>query len=395
MMKIYVKVIMGFLVWGLIGCASGPQVDLSGVTTYYVSADGYDKNSGIKEDDSFETLETAFKQAVATNIKTITVIGELPVDILKLKDTGDKEILVTGKDGAKLLLSTATQITESHRIQIRGKSKVRFTNLEITSAKETLYMGFVIEAGAEVTFGTGLRISKLGDSSWPQENPLFGGAVDVAAATLIMEGDASISECGVNAVGGGINAENSTIILRDDASITGCRAAIGGGGLCARLGSTVTIQDNVVISNNTSVYGAGLFIQDSKGTITGDVRIEKNNAAWGTTNSQCYGAGMAIYSNDGQTCTVTVSGNVIIQENGARLMGGGVIATGKGTVFTLQDNAVITKNSATIFGGGGVWHEEGAKFNQEGGSVTGNTGGEILKESDSDPRYNPDIGTNE
>jgi hypothetical protein len=64
----------------LAGCASGPKAaapDLTGVTSYYVRADGNDKNAGISGDAPFKTLQRTLEAAAKTPVKKVTVIGTL------------------------------------------------------------------------------------------------------------------------------------------------------------------------------------------------------------------------------------------------------------------------------------------------------------------------------
>jgi hypothetical protein len=79
----------------LAGCGSSPAasapVDLTGVTSYYVRADGNDTNAGTNEAAPFKTLAKAVEAAAKTSVKKITVIGTLAENTtIKDADSTDK-----------------------------------------------------------------------------------------------------------------------------------------------------------------------------------------------------------------------------------------------------------------------------------------------------------------
>jgi ABC-type glycerol-3-phosphate transport system substrate-binding protein len=75
-----IALVLGFALLLFAACGSAPSSktsDLTGVTSYYVRADGNDKNTGTSEDSPFKTLTKALEAAEKTSVKKITVIGTL------------------------------------------------------------------------------------------------------------------------------------------------------------------------------------------------------------------------------------------------------------------------------------------------------------------------------
>ena len=88
-------------------------VDLTGVTSYYVRADGSDRNAGISEDAPFKTLQRA--------------------------------VLTPAKHDASILVITS--------------STVRLEYIELSGLKSTIHAS-ALDAGGTVTLGLGAKITK-------------------------------------------------------------------------------------------------------------------------------------------------------------------------------------------------------------------------------------------
>ena len=279
-------------------CGSSPsstktskEPDLTGVTSYYVRADGNDSNAGISEDKPFKTLAKAVLAASKTKVKTVTVIGKLDTGEIVIKDSGTDEILITGKadasDSEKAVLTVAELPDRgANTVQITGNSNIKLEYITLNTGSS---MAIIFASGNNVKL-------TLGKNS-------------------VVSGNGKDAEIG-SKYGGGILMLDGTLIMMDNATVTNCLAERGGGIAVPRNGKMI-MQDNAVISNNyASVSGGGVYLEDSNLEI-------KNNAI--------------------------IKGNTAM-DNG--LYGGGGIYCEAGTI-KLQNNSSVTGNTAPE--GGGIY----------------------------------------
>jgi len=348
-----IVLVLGIAALLFASCVSAPsstnaskEPDLTGVTSYYVRADGNDSNVGTSEDKPFKTLAKAVQAASKTTVKKITVIGTVEgktttkglnsvpsrqrlkiidavgakdiskivgdnIGVAQLKDSYDTplshEILITGKSdatsGERAILTSKTS-----PVLIVENAAVRLEYIEISECKGE---GSIWVLNGDLTVAKGVKITR----NTSKDN---GVGIYVEGGTLIMRDDAEVSfNEGVNAVG--ICFQKGSVgILLDNARITDNKAGNLGGGI-GLYGSTLIMKDNATISSNSAVnFGGGILAGD--------------------------------HPPSGFISQITISGNASIIKNNARIAGG--IAIGGATKLILQDTARVTENTATQSGGG-------------------------------------------
>jgi predicted outer membrane repeat protein len=367
---------LGLLV---VGCASAP--DLTGVTTYYVNAAGNDKNSGISEDKAFKTLTYAVTVASTSTVKKITVLGKLN-EMVKISNCGKTEILITGKQNANEA-EQAVLTGKDFVFNIKGDSKIKLEHLQLTQSINAIE----IREKADVTIGAGVKIYGNSANSGP--------GVWILDGTLLLEGDAQISD-NTATNGGAIACTNGgIIIIKDNVRISNNKTTLHGGAFDIR-DSSLLIQDNVQIDGNSAPYGGALTIVDgSKVTMKGQSAII-NNISTGVKSTD--GGGGAVFLDSGSLTMhdnskiannnasygggVFVLNGILTMENNASIennttpttgtgnRGGGVLLSHDGSPkLIMRDNSIITRNSSAD--GGGVFNEFG-EIVQEGGKVVDN-----------------------
>jgi hypothetical protein len=340
-------------------------VDLTGVTSYYVKESGNDKNSGVSEDAPFKTLAHAIRQAAATPVKTITVIGTLTTACDEIKDiASDGEILITGKAEAE---AAVIKPEKGVGLSVTGALKIRLERITFTgSGRINANKGAAITLGRDVkvtgitVYNYGGGIGVLDGSTLVMEEDAeisgnkggFGGGVILISSQLIMKGNAVIKDNETftwvedgelqGGFGGGVHMESgSSLVMRDNALISGNAAyrerkesktgGGQGGGVNAVISCAITLQDNATIMNNTAYdAGGGIFF-------VGGTLVMKNKSS--------------------------IQGNKVFEE------GGGIFIAN--ATLTMEDEAAIQNNEASK--GGGVFIAPGATFTQNTGTVSGNT----------------------
>jgi hypothetical protein len=342
--------VFGFV---LMGCGSSPKAspqaaapDSTGVSTYYVRADGDDKNAGTSEVAPFKTLQRAVEAAAATSAKKITVIGTLAgnttiedtdpsvqkrngiifdgINILAANTSGGERdpdsITITGKpDASGQERAVLTSPDGDYTVNILN-STIIFENIEISGnpSDPALFVAL-----SHVTLGTGTKI--INNSS--------------TEAGKIEIGD-----------GGGITAIWSILVMRDNAEVSGNKAAEQGGGLFLQE-SVLAMHNNSIIAGNNaeSRPGGGVYLQDSALDMYDAAQIsgnESSNVGGGIMARGGVNKKVSIYS------PITMNGDSKILSNKA-IRGGGV-ELGDKALLTLNDSALISDNTATQRGGG-VW----------------------------------------
>jgi hypothetical protein len=325
-----------FIVLGL-ACASAP--DLTGVTSYYVRADGDDKNAGTSEAAPFKTLEKAVEAAAKTPVKRITVIGTLtkgtvikgtdptPRKITKyVKAAGDKvgyaeidwsldendpdEILITGKPDASGAERAVLKPAEGDTGILIVLSTIRLEHIEISGLNST-------ESGYAVLLGE--------------------GTLTLARGTKITKTSGDIN---------GISATMGVVIMRDDAEISDNEGESFGTGAFLSSGSVLVMLDKSRITGNKAASGGGVALSGSSLIMRGTAAITGNSAA----NLVGGGVYTEPATKDGYFCRITMYDDAVIEGNTAK-GGGGIFLQDE---LIMEDNAKITGNTATE-GGGGVW----------------------------------------
>ena len=279
--KLFFVIIAIFLAMGLcVACTSGPKAsstDLTGVTTYYVRANGNDKNAGVSEDAPFQTLGRAIQAASGTRVKTITVIGTLDGQT-EIKDSGTDQILITGKAGASdsekaVLTRSAERI---NTIRITGNSNIRLECLTVTGPVNSL--SFIYAGnGAKLTLGRDAVI--LGNGyNVEYFRPSYGGGILMIGGTLTMLDNAMVTNCFASA-GGGVAIQNVTMIMQDNAIISNNIAGSdhfdnGGGGGIYSFDGKVTLRDNASVTGNTAPHSGGIILRLSEIETADNLQIQ-------------------------------------------------------------------------------------------------------------------------
>jgi len=296
------------------------QTSAQAGTSYFVRANGNDANNGTSENTPFKTLAKAVEAASKSAVKKITVIGKLGDVSVEIKDSGETEILITGKQNPseqeKAVISAAK---DKNGLRIVGKSNIRFEYITFTDSTWSM---IVIVDGPVVTFTDGVIVT--GNSAGQ---------------------------------GAGLHIKKSTVRLTGNAQIIN-NLADSGGGIFIFDNSTLIVEGNALIASNKAGQrnGGGLNVQDSKITIQGNVRIIDNVAAQ-------TGGGINLAGENGSTAVI--GGNVIISGNKA-VQGGGVVIWDDCSV-TVADNARISGNTAIS---GGDVQLAGGSLIRNGGTVT-------------------------
>jgi hypothetical protein len=381
----------------LAGCGSAPAstVDLTGVTSYYVRADGNDKNAGISEDAPFKTLARAVEAAAKTTVKKITVIGTLSVgaaiqdadptvrrQVKSIDATGGKdiavvlksqvvgvakidwslderdpdEILITGKPGATgAEQAVLTPAKEDTAVLLVSKSTVRLENIEI-SGLDSDGVAIMVVTGT-LTLARGAKVTKNA-----------GTGVRALGGIVIMRDDAEISGNTLkDAAGGGVFLSmGSVMVMFDKALVSGNKAENGSGGGVLVLGSSLLMHDNTAISGNSAGQNGGgiSVLNDTENGYLGQVTISGNAMVSGNTTSKA-GGGIA-----SEGAAIILNDNVKITENTAQLGGGGVLGKANAEI-TMSDSTVVSGNTAQA--GGGVMVSSSTLAIFDNATITGNT----------------------
>jgi len=268
--------------------------NLTGVTSYYVRANGSDSNTGTSENTPFKTLTKAVETASKTKVKKITVIGTL-IGQTKISNSGVDEILITGKQNAsnseKAILTSLPSVSEEiSTIKITGNSNIKLEhltvitestysiiyaegeNVKLTLGKNAVIFGntdeveYLAEAGGGILMIDGTLIMT--------DNAIvtncfagFGGGIAVSGGKMFMQDNSVISNNKAKYSGGGVYLEDSNLELKDNAVIKGNTANkvsldSGGGGIYCTLG-TIKLHDNSSVTGNSAPYGGGIFLQMS------------------------------------------------------------------------------------------------------------------------------------
>lgn len=183
-----------------------------------------------------------------------------------------------------------------------------------------------------------------------------GGRVNLESGAVLRNNNAYLEGGGVYLSGaaGYIN----TLIMSGNARISDCYSRTSGGGIMAavRNGSDqVTISDSALIEGNQAANGGGIYMRSyvsgTGGTLTISDQVQiTGNQATGTGGGICYSG----FREGGSTpVSLVISGNAQITSNSA-VHGGGIYFYGanSGDRFELSGQASVSGNTATGNGGG-------------------------------------------
>ena len=360
----------------LAGCGSSPAasapVDLTGVTSYYVRADGDDKNAGTSEAAPFKTLQRAVDAAANTPVKKITVVGTLVgytkiekadptvkklikimdatggqdlAEVLKnqvgvatvegsLDEPDPDEILITGKPDASgaeraVLASPAPANPSDYTLTVID-STVRLEHIEISGLNTTKNGSAVFVAGT-LTLAKGAKVTK---------NISRVRGIRAIWGLVIMRDNAEVSHNEGEDSAGVYLERGSVMAMFDKALITGNKAISGNGGGVALSGSTLLMNDNSSISGNSAGNAGGGIITftDTENGYISQITMQDNAVISGNTAKM--GGGILLQDK------LILQGNAKIIENTATEAGGGVFGATKDAVVTKGENTVIADNQA-------------------------------------------------
>jgi len=342
------------LVFIVAACGSSPKVaePPAGTESYYVRADGNDRNAGTSEDAPFKTLTRAIEVASKTSVKKITVIGTLVEEVStenaatslwrkNWDDPNPAEILITGKPNATDDEKAVLTSQRDHVLIIHIALAIRLENIEISGKKGSNNNSAVYIVGGELTLAQGAKIT----------NNIGSGVVVSFGGLLIMRDNSEISNNEAR-VGGGIVLQNNegsgyrlkrncTAILLNNTLVTNNRAAYGGGIVMS--GSELVMMDNVIVSNNTaSDWGGGILTDGEESKVVSKITLRGSAAI--INNSAQVGGGIFLQDQ------LTLFDSSRITGNTASTGGGGVFMTGEAEVFEGNDNvnweSIIKDNNA-------------------------------------------------
>jgi hypothetical protein len=338
----------GFL---LAGCGSSPKAtapDLTGVSTYYVRADGDDKNAGTSEAAPFKTLQRAVDTAAKTQVKKITVIGTLTGNTtIKDADPTVKKITKVldatgGQDIAEVLKNQTGVLTVEGSFDDPDPEEILITGKPDASGAERAVLvppANNKNAALSIVKST-VRLEHI------EVNGLNKSGISVIAGTLTLAKGAKVTKCGGEQVSAIFAMLGSVVVMRDDAEVSGNETngddADGAGVLL--MGSVMVMFDNALITGNkTAGNGGGVMLGGASLIMCGNSAISGNSADNG-------GGGVITLTNpeNGDVSQITMEDNAVISGNTAKF-GGGILLQDK---LILQDNAQIIKNTATAEGGG-------------------------------------------
>ena len=332
-------------------CSSMEKPPIEG--SYYVHAEGNDRNNGLSEEYPFRSLFKAMVMAVDSRIKTITVIGTLNAEseqsinterVFFIQGMGTTPILIRGKisDTNPAVLSAAG--TGRRVVLIRGTVPIRFENIEISGGFSSNEIGGLgIGPGSTVTLGP---VTVIRDN---QSNFLGGGVFVAPGGSLFVDG-AKIFDNRSDAPGGGIAVagQTSVLVIRNGEIYN--NHAQAGGGIALYQGSSFTLSGGVIHSNTADLAGGGVILnQDCIFTMEGgEIRGNRSSGS---------GGGIALME---RSSFILLNGEIL--ENRAAEHGGGIASDHTG-IITIQGGFISSNRAASS--GGGVF-TSGAFFKSAG-----------------------------
>jgi hypothetical protein len=340
-------------------CGSSPtqtQADLTGVTSYYVRANGNDSNAGTSENAPFRTLERAVRAALSTPVKKITVIGTLDEDTT-IKNT-KPPVLSTERDFVVREFDVGGQRTVVVDTTQPAPYRIK-SSYDERDPEEILITGKPDATGNEKAVLTNSRnadnILRIENATIRLENIEISGFVStnsrsrcirVWTGVLTLGQGAKVTNnkvIGVHAINGGV------VIMRDNAEISSNQSVGGNTGVYLETGSVMVMLNNAVIKENAAIANNNGDGSAGGVAITKATLIMRGNSTISNNRSPNFGGGVMVYDEDG---LIEMFDNAVITGNTASI-GAGVALVG---TLDMNDAAQITNNSA-VRAGGGVYGE--------------------------------------
>ena len=220
------------------------------------------------------------------------------------------------------------------------------------AAYNEAYYGFAIGAVNSVVTLENISIAGNAESS---------GVQAYKNSIINVKGNTSIIYNSSMYEGGGIYAVDSTVNITDKASIKHNSSDMGGGIYCKN--STLSLNGRAEVCNNQfsydidNAYGGGIYIEDGKADISGNVKIESNYV---TALGNAYGGG--IYASNAEINiagnTTVVDNNVISKGNDSYAYGGGIYADNSKVIIggnaSIGFNLVFVQGERSCAAAGGI-----------------------------------------
>jgi predicted outer membrane repeat protein len=393
------------------GPSGGPVDNFNpSIPSFYVSAkEGKDDNNGTSESEPLATLKEAYKK-IDSEHRRIVVLSDLTqANAVEFNVPGDF-ITIEGRHAGYTI--GRSEGKNGSVLEITGGAKIEFVNIKVNGRNGSVYNRAIkIDgAGSEATLGQGAvltgelmgiaggdiiggDLTLNGNGVWVTggglltiaEGEVAGCQGTVSVGTVFANAGGSVSMTGgwilgnTAQRGGGIAVYQSAAFTMTGGEISG-NTGIGGGGGIYAVGDnsssdkrpTLTLDVGKILYNNATGNGGGVLIFHQIGdfTIAKDVVISNNIAA----NN---GGGICVSDQSGMIKMVMTGGR--ISDNTASTSGGGIYATGNGTITMtggqISGNKALSNKGGE--GGGGVFVGYGKNgtsisFNMEGGEISGN-----------------------
>jgi len=367
-----ITLVLGFALLLFAACSSAPSSktpDLTGVTSYYVRADGNDSNVGTSEDKPFKTLSKAVQVALSTKVKKITVIGTLDetttikntvkpilsavVDypVIEMDVGGKKVVSVDLTKPAFAKIKGSYDEPDPNQILITGKPGASGNERAVLTNTQNPDNILLIESAT-------VRLENIEISGFVSTNSRS-RCIRVSTGVLILGQGAKVTNNKI--IGVQVN-NNSVIIMRDNAEVSNNQYG-GNTGVNLETGSVMVMLDNTAIKGNKSIFngqGNAGGVAISKGTL-----IMRGNATIANNSADNIGGGVVAFERDG---VIEMYDNATITGNTA-LAGGGIFLMG---VLRMYDTSKITNNTASEEGGGVYGEGKDASFYKADTAVLAN-----------------------
>ncbi|MBM7634141.1 beta strand repeat-containing protein [Geomicrobium sediminis] len=197
----------------------------------------------------------------------------------------------------------------------------------------------------------------IGDTTNRSLIAVSGGSLFLEAGSLLRNNNAYLEGGGVY-LRGSESAVN-TLVMRGNARITNCYTRVTGGGIMVALrnnADSVTISEDALIDSNSAQFGGGVYFRSYVLGVSSNLNIGDNVQI---ANNMASSNGGGVYVSNfinGNTVplSLTVTGNAVISQNNAN-NGAGVyvFATNVGDQYVQSGNAIFVENVANNNGGAG------------------------------------------
>ena len=307
--------------------------------SYFVHAEGNDRNDGLSEETPFRSLFKAMAMAVSTPIKTITVMGTLDVEseqstnrerVFLIQGMSPQAILIRGIGDNPAVLSA--EGSNRRVVLVRGTVPIHFENIEISGGVSISEGGgILVGPGSTLTLGTGAVIRNNYAAT------IGGGIMVSSGASLFIEGGSVLDNRSASAGGGiGVVGQNSSLVVLE--GIISRNYAAGGAGVAMYQSSTFIFSGGAIRDNEAEMTGGGIMLNNEAVFTMEGGEISNNRSG----NS---GGGMVILDRS----EFNLAGGDI-SANHAGEHGGG-IASDESGIINIQ-SGYIGANQAEIRGGG-------------------------------------------